>query len=1114
MQRSYRTQKLNRHKLLQLSLMGILLLASSISAGLVVDDSLNRYSLYGRKLMKMERAASTSQGGWIGSDSLVQIDVTDTLRSTVTSGKDFQINNGGDWIWGDVRVARDLGSGAMYNDSIMGKTYVGRNLIMAQLNILKGRVYTGGQLTVGAWNHNYFNGSDFFNNSVSTTFSSPFSVSGLTWGARPEANPYSAWSFPDTTFSASSISIATSFTTPKDASGKYRWTCGSNAVAGGSDLVALHVCSTNDTILPPGNYGDANLWYGSTLFLDEGAYSFNNVTLPPSSGTDSTRLLARQPNGMRTVILVKGKLDGQASSRLNVIAPENYARGYGTDATHFAGGTLMIYAEQPVSLGVGLELWATLVVPHHSVTLNDQVHLFGQILADSILVKNKFKGTDGAFVPFRPGQKITFAAVTAQKFGTTPTFSATSSSGLAVSFTSSTTEVCNITSSGALTFATTGTCTINADQLGNAYYVAAPTVSRSFSVNAVVPGVPATVTAMAGNGEATVSFTAPTFTGGASISGYTVASDLGGFTAAGATSPLVVTGLNNGTAYTFTVKATNSEGSSAASVASGIVTPIAPQAITFAGIADQVFGNVLSLSATSTSSLAVNFSSVTTGVCTITSEGALTFLTKGTCTIDANQAGNAAYLSASTVSHSFTIQPRPVLVKAFAQTKVYSSSDPALPHTDTGLVGTDVLTGTLSRVGGDTVGKYAITQGTLSAGGNYALTYAGDSLSITKAPLTNTGAVASNKVYDGTTSASVTGATLSGIVNSDNVTLVLGTATFATKDMGTAKAVTVTGSTLSGTKAGNYSLTEIAGLAANITAKPMLVTAAAKSKVYGAVDPALTHTDTGLVNGDVVSGALSRAVGDTVGKYAITQGTITAGNNYALAFEGDTLSVTPAPLTITASDTFKEFAATNPVFSSKVSGLVNGETDTVVKGLVFDVNPGTGADNLTIVPSGATAVNYAITYVNGKLTIHSPVVGISARVVAPTSRSLDAFVPNTFAKPALSGGRGDLGLGVQSCGEDNSCQSVDVLLPQAGSIEVGIYDNLGTQVIAWNTVVNAADLVRLPVTVDGRRQAHMSWNLRSASGRAVPEGVYLWKVKVALDDGTKLENVFRLGVKK
>jgi len=665
------------HALLcSIALLGVL--ASSASAGLIVDDSLNRYSLYGRTIMKMEHGASTSQGGWIGSDSLVQIDATDTLRSTVTSGKDFQINNGGDWIWGDVRVANDMGSGAMYNDSVMGTTYVGRNLSMADLNILKKQVYTGGLLTVSAWSHNYCNGSDFFNNSVSTTFSSPFRVTGLTWGVQPQATPYSAWTFPDTTFSASSISIATSFTTAKDASGKYRWTCGSNAQAGGSDLVALHICSANDTILPPGNYGDMNLWYGSTLFLGEGTYAFNNITLPPSSGTDSTRLLAHQPNGLRTAILVKGKLDAQTSSRLNVIAPENYLKGYGTDAGHFAGATLMIYADQPVSLGVGLELWATLVVPKHSVTLNENIHLFGQILADSILVKNKFKGTDGVYIPYHPGQKITFTAVAAQNFGTTPTLTAASTSGFAVSFTSSTTDVCTVTSGGVLTFITAGTCTINADQAGGPSLAFAPTVSRSFTVMAVAPSAPTIGTATAGDGQASVSFTVPANNGGAVITSYTVTSNPEAKTLIGSASPITITGLTNGTAYTFTVTATNSAGTSMTSAVSNSVTPVAPQTIAFGALPSQTYGTLfVKLTATASSSLPVNYASANTAAVRISNDTAY-LLAADTATITASQAGSASYQAASPISQTMTIAKRALTITdVTANNKVYDATTTA-----------------------------------------------------------------------------------------------------------------------------------------------------------------------------------------------------------------------------------------------------------------------------------------------------------------------------------------------------------------------------------------------------------------------------------------------------
>lgn len=79
-------------------------------------------------------------------------------------------------------------------------------------------------------------------------------------------------------------------------------------------------------------------------------------------------------------------------------------------------------------------------------------------------------------------QTINFANPGTQTFGTTPTLTATASSGLAPSFTSSTTGVCTITSGGALSFVMAGTCTVAADQAGNANFSAAPQLSQSFAV--------------------------------------------------------------------------------------------------------------------------------------------------------------------------------------------------------------------------------------------------------------------------------------------------------------------------------------------------------------------------------------------------------------------------------------------------------------------------------------------------------------------------------------------------------------------------------------------------------------------------------------------------------
>jgi uncharacterized protein (TIGR02145 family) len=88
------------------------------------------------------------------------------------------------------------------------------------------------------------------------------------------------------------------------------------------------------------------------------------------------------------------------------------------------------------------------------------------------------------------------------------------------------------------------------------------------------PSTPTNPVATAGNLQASVAFTAPASNGGSAISSYTVTSSPGSFTKTGTTSPLIVTGLTNGTSYTFAVIATNVAGNSVASNASNAVTPL------------------------------------------------------------------------------------------------------------------------------------------------------------------------------------------------------------------------------------------------------------------------------------------------------------------------------------------------------------------------------------------------------------------------------------------------------------------------------------------------------------------------------------------------------------
>jgi filamentous hemagglutinin family protein len=320
------------------------------------------------------------------------------------------------------------------------------------------------------------------------------------------------------------------------------------------------------------------------------------------------------------------------------------------------------------------------------------------------------------------------------------------------------------------------------------------------------------------------------------------------------------------------------------------------------------------------------------------------------------------------------------------------------------------LLGALTYTGASAnAGSYAITpQGLYSNQQGYLISYANGTLTVNPATLTVSGTSVADKVYDGTTSASLTGGTLAGIVGSDSVTLQQ-IGAFASANAGTAIAVT-TSDSLGGAAASNYVLTQPGGLSANITPAALTVTGTnVANRVYD-----------GTTLASLTGGALSGVIGtDSI---VLTQaGTFASANagtgievtssdslsgasagNYALSQPiGLSADITPATLTYSASSASVSAGKAPSGLSGTVGGFVAGENlGTATSGtLAWTTNaiasslPGVYA----IQGAGLVAANYVFTQATGNATA----LTVGAAPVTPPSV---AWLESSILTPTGSNG--------------------------------------------------------------------------------------------------------------
>ncbi|WP_337271432.1 MBG domain-containing protein [Oryzifoliimicrobium ureilyticus] len=294
----------------------------------------------------------------------------------------------------------------------------------------------------------------------------------------------------------------------------------------------------------------------------------------------------------------------------------------------------------------------------------------------------------------------------------------------------------------------------------------------------------------------------------------------------------------------------------------------------------------------------------------------------GTYVITQGSLANSNY-NISYLGGLLTVTPRTLTVTGNNVSRIYGNANPTLGYTASGLVNGDSLTGSLTTAatGSSDVGTYVITQGSL-ANSNYNISYLGGLLTITPRTLTVTASNLS-RVYGDANPAFTYIA--NGLVNGDSLSGKLATAATSTSNVGSY----AIGQGTLGASA-NYKVNYLGGIL-TVTRRPVTITAANSSKVYGDDTPNLAYTvgGSGLVNGDTPTGALSSSATKTshIGSYEIGAGSLSLSSNYSLSFQPGKLTIVPRALAVKADDATRAPGAANPAFSYKITSgnLVNGD---------------------------------------------------------------------------------------------------------------------------------------------------------------------------------------------
>jgi filamentous hemagglutinin family protein len=247
--------------------------------------------------------------------------------------------------------------------------------------------------------------------------------------------------------------------------------------------------------------------------------------------------------------------------------------------------------------------------------------------------------------------------------------------------------------------------------------------------------------------------------------------------------------------------------------------------------------------------------------------------------------------------------------------------------------------------------------------GNYVLPTIATGLgTITQAPLTITGLTVSNKVYDGTTAATLNGSgasSLAGVFANDQVTLNVGpnSAQFVSPNVGNGVVVNLSGGSIAGQDAGDYFLVQMGALAANITPKPLTASIIGDpTKTYdgnaGAVLTSADYALLGFVAGQ--GGVVTQTVGTYASPNAGAEGVTAAlGSGTIVGGSGTLLSNYILPTSASGTGLINQAVLTATIVGDPTKTF-DGNTGATLNGGNFDVTGFVGGEGASVTQTAGT----------------------------------------------------------------------------------------------------------------------------------------------------------------